>query len=95
MLLLDAEMPLSWDYQHSSIYNMNLNIKDKPEQVKQRWNILFAAHVFDYDYRENVDFIQFVEKIVTWVNEYPKQFTLSQGMNEQKNIVSIDSSFLS
>lgn len=77
MLLLDPKMPISWDFQHSSIFNMNQIIKKNRKQVKERWNILFAAYIFEYDYSENLDFIYLIEKIVEWVKEYPVKFTLS------------------
>ena len=94
MLLMDPYMPLSWDFQHSSIFNMNLIIKKDPKQVKERWNILFAAHIFDYDY-SNIDFIQLFEYIVKWVKEYPETLILSEGNETERNTVVMNSSFLS
>ena len=74
---------------------MNLIIKKDPKQVKERWDILFAAHVFDYNYSENLDFIQLIEYIVRWVKEYPETFTLGEGNESDKDTVTIDSGFLS
>ena len=53
LLMFDPLMTVPWDFQHSSIYNMYKLLKVYPREIKQRYQVLYGAYLFEYDYHEN------------------------------------------
>lgn len=50
LLFFDDKLPVPWDFQHSSIYNMLKYLGEHPREIKQRYRVLFGAYLFEYDY---------------------------------------------
>lgn len=63
-------------------------------QAEQRWHVFFGAYVPNIDYHNNPDIVPVVEKVKTWVDQYPKLIKICSGKEPHRKLLELDSHFL-